>query len=128
MKKRTITKNEKFRTDASRLLKKLNLIRLLERNGQVRLTGSYAADLMNRPDIDVYVVGSWSRQAVIRIFTSLLGRLRVKGLLFFDWVKYRHPDFPKAYYIGIKDNFRGKKWKIDVWFLCLYSRPWENLD
>jgi len=134
MKKQILAKNERLRADASKLLQKLDLVRLLEKNGWVKFTGSYAANLMNRSDIDVYVVGSWSREKVTRIFVSLLGQLRVKGLLFFDWVKYRHPDFPKAYYIGVKDNFRGEKWKIDIWFLtdpqvkALPFGSWEGLE
>ncbi|MFH2062906.1 MAG: hypothetical protein ABIJ46_02005 [bacterium] len=112
-----MTESETLKSDATRLLRHLDLVGRLEKFGHVRPTGSYAADLMTVPDIDLYVVGQWDRAAVRKIFVGLLDALPVKGLLFFDWVRYRHPDFPRAYYIGIKDNFRGRKWKVDIWFL-----------
>lgn len=109
--------SKKLHSEAVAILRKHRLEKRLGKYGEVMFTGSYAADLMTSGDIDIYVIGKWSKASVRSIFDSLLDELNVKAWQLFNWVKYRDSRFPKAWYIGIRDTHRGRKWKIDIWFL-----------
>lgn len=113
-------------------MRKHGLEEILERFGSVLYTGSFAADLMTHGDIDIYVIGQWNKTLVRKIFETLLDELDVKAWQLFNWIKYRDPRFPKGWYIGLRDVYRNRKWKIDIWFLTqkqvagLPFVTWEN--
>lgn len=132
MDKRILKESDRLHADAERLLKKHRVQETLGKFGRVLPTGSFAANLMTVGDIDLYVIGRWTKPSVRRIFDVLLDRLDAKGWQMLNWVKYRDPRFPRAWYIGIKDFYRGRPWKIDVWFLterqvkALPFARWDN--
>lgn len=112
-----MNESSRLRAEATTLLRKHSLLKRLGEYGEVLLTGSFAADLMTSGDVDIYVIGKWNKSDVRSVFESLLDEIDVKAWQLFNWVKYHDPRFPKAWYIGIRDVYRGRKWKIDIWFL-----------
>jgi len=50
--------SESLRLEATRLLASCGLIQILQKYGEVRLLGSYAANLMMQGDIDFHVIRS----------------------------------------------------------------------
>jgi hypothetical protein len=108
-----------WKKEADVVLKQSGIVNILKKFGEIKFTGSYAADLMMGGDIDIYVINkNFSKKKVLEIFHEVAIHCSFQGLLFFDWKKNKHPDFPSAYYIGLKTrNKNDVKWKIDVWFL-----------
>ncbi|HEU0050746.1 MAG TPA: hypothetical protein VFQ60_01680 [Patescibacteria group bacterium] len=117
MKSNILEESQSFHRNAVALLKKHRIIEHLQKHGEVLLTGAFAANLMLSGDIDIYVLGNWDKPSVRIVFEQLLDTVDIKSWQLFNWIKYRDPRFPKAWYIGLKDVFRGRKWKIDIWFL-----------
>jgi hypothetical protein len=99
-------------------LKRCRILPMLRRIGGVEFTGGYANGLMANPDIDITVSNQHlSRDAVLKVLQALIKTDRFRGHLFYDFTIHRHRGFPRGWYIGLKQRFRGEKWKIDVWFV-----------
>lgn len=112
-------KSKKFKRDADQLLEESKLLSILNKYGEVKLTGSYAYDLMMCGDIDIEVFGDFTREKAQSILNDLISNTKFTGYMFFDWVKYEQPKWPKGYYIGFKQIMPGYKfqWKTDIWFM-----------
>ena len=106
---------------AQKILTASRLLSILKEFGTVKCTGSYAADLMMKPDVDIYVMASsFTKKRVLQAYNKILKIPNFYMCAFFDYVRHRHPDLaiPRAYYMKL--NAVGKKrerWKIDLWFL-----------
>lgn len=119
MKNKLGIKAAAYKKDAAALLKKSKLIELLSRFGKVHFTGSYAYDLMLNPDIDIYLeTENPSRETAKKILDALIDQGVWNGYMFFDWKKFRRPQFPKSYYLGLKIDWLGKRWKVDIWLFA----------
>ena len=113
-----LRQSKKWKQEATNLLQKSGIENILKKFGNVIFSGSYASDLMMSGDIDIYVVNkTFSKKRVLEIFNKLTNFCPFEGYLFFDWKRNKHPDFPSAYYIGLKKKISKTKWKIDIWFL-----------
>ena len=127
-----LKQSKKWKREATNLLRNSGIENILKKFGKVVFTGSYAADLMMNGDIDIYVVNkTYSKKRVLEIFNKIANFCFFEGYLFFDWKKNKHPDFPAAYYIGLKKKIDGTKWKIDIWFLTpndLHKLEYFNLN
>lgn len=119
MENELIDKSKKFKREADGLLEESKLLDILNKYGEVKLTGSYAYDLMMCGDIDIEVFGDFTRDKAQEIFNDLISNTEFTGYMFFDWVKYEQPKWPKGYYIGFKQIMPGyqNQWKIDIWFM-----------
>lgn len=127
-----LKQSKKWKQDAADLLQNSGIENILKKSGNVIFSGSYASDLMMSGDIDIYVVNkSFSKKRVLEIFNKLANSCSFEGYLFFDWKSNKHPDFPSAYYIGLKKKISKTKWKIDIWFLKpadLHKLNYYDLD
>ena len=114
-----LQQSKKIKADADELLKETDLINILSEFGKVEITGSYKADLMWEADIDMHVFGKFTRKDILKIMEKLMQETKMTGYMFFDWVTYSNPNWPKGYYLGIKQLFKNykKQWKIDIWFI-----------
>ncbi|MFA4955310.1 MAG: nucleotidyltransferase domain-containing protein [Patescibacteria group bacterium] len=116
MKDKLQIKAAAYKKEASALLKKSELIELLSRFGKIHFTGSYAYNLMLNPDIDIYLeTKNPTRETVKKILDALIDQDAWNGYMFYDWKKFRRPQFPKSYYIGLKIDWLEKRWKVDIW-------------
>lgn len=120
--------SKSLRVDADVLLKKSNLIAQLSKYGKVSIGGSYVLDLMVDGDIDIFIINrDINKKKSVLILGNLINEYYFNGYLYFDWTKRKHIGFPKGYYIGLKTNFRKRKWKIDIWLVKEKYKPTEKL-
>lgn len=101
------------------MLENSRLIEVLSRHGKAEFTGSYAHDLMMSGDIDIHLFGEFDRESAKQALDELIDKTKFTGYMFFDWVEYQNPKWPRGYYIGFKQIMPGYsyQWKIDVWLL-----------
>lgn len=120
--------SKRLHTDANSLLKKTDLIQKLSKYGDVLITGSYDLDLMVDGDIDLFVVNKkFNKQKSVNILKDLIIQNDFNGYLYYDWTKRKHEGFPNGYYIGLKTEFRKRKWKVDVWLVNERFKQTDNL-
>ncbi|PIR95435.1 hypothetical protein COT93_02325 [Candidatus Falkowbacteria bacterium CG10_big_fil_rev_8_21_14_0_10_37_18] len=117
-----------LQADADALLKKTGLVNNLSEYGEVLIGGSYDLDLMIDGDIDLFVINKKiNKQKSIDILQDLISQNDFNGYLYYDWTKRKRKGFPKGYYIGLKTDFRKRKWKVDVWLVKEIYKPTEKL-
>jgi hypothetical protein len=113
-----LKKSSNWKKEAANILSDSGLEKVLKKFGEVEFSGAYAVDLMMSGDIDIYVLGkAFTKKKVLEIFNQIVNFCFFQGYLFYDWKHHKHPDFPSAYYIGLKTRVKNTKWKIDIWFL-----------
>jgi hypothetical protein len=84
----------------------------------VAIRGSYDLNLMVDGDIDLDVVNpKMTKKLSLDALNKLIKKNYFRGYLYYDFTTHFHPGFPPHYYVGLKTRFRGRKWKVDVWFL-----------
>jgi len=114
--------------EADVLLKKTELVKKLSKYGEVLISGSYDLDLMMDGDIDLFIINKKiNKQKSVDILQDLISQNDFNGYLYFDWTKRKHEGFPKGYYIGLKTNFKERKWKVDIWLVKERYQPTEKL-
>jgi hypothetical protein len=114
--------------DADVLLKKTGLLKKLSKYGEVSISGSYDLDLMMDGDIDLFIINkNINKQKSVDIFNNLIMQDDFNGYLYYDRTKRKHDGFPKGYYIGLKTDFRERKWKVDIWLVKDIYKPAEKL-
>lgn len=119
--------SKKLHTDANSLLKKTDLIQKLSKYGEVLISGSYDLDLMVDGDIDLFVINKKNnKQKSVNILKDLIIQNSFNGYLYYDWTERKHEGFPKGYYIGLKTEFKKRKWKIDIWLVTERFKPTDN--
>ncbi|MFZ4648432.1 MAG: hypothetical protein ACOYMB_02210 [Patescibacteria group bacterium] len=114
--------------EADVLLKKTDLVKKLLKYGEVVVSGSYAMDLMMDGDIDLFIINKdLNKKRSIEILNDLIIQNDFNGYLYYDWTERKHIGFPKGFYIGLKTDFKGRKWKVDVWMINEIFKPTEKL-
>lgn len=119
--KKILTECKRFKKAADKILAKSELIKILNKYGEVSFQGGYAMNLMMSGDIDIYVVGkSFSKEKILKIFNQVVKSTTFNSYWLADYKEFTHKrrEFPAAYYIGIKTRVGKEKWKIDIWFLA----------
>jgi len=116
-----LTLSRMWHEEADKLLDYSRIYSLLSRIGEVKIVGSYEYNLMLGPDLDIYVIvpTDRARVAALDALNQLIQQNHWNGYLYYDFVKHsskNHPDFPKAYYVGVKSDFSKNRWKVDIWF------------
>lgn len=110
--------------DADVLLKKTKIVEKLSKYGEVSISGSYDLDLMMDGDIDLFIINkNIDKQKSVDILQALILQNDFNGYLYYDWTKRKHVGFPKGYYIGLKTDFRERKWKIYIWLVKEIYKP-----
>lgn len=115
-----IVASKRLKGDADQLLASSGILSILGRHGEVKLIGSYPVGLMANGDIDAHIIRKkmFTKVEVLEILTAVIANTMFTSYSFGDWYKSGNdPDFPHGYYIGLKKVYRGRKWKIDLWFL-----------
>lgn len=117
-----------LKLEANLLLKKTQLIDKLTKYGKVVISGSYALDLMVDGDIDLFIINKKiDKEGSLKILNDLIRQDDFNGYMYYDWTKRRHEGFPNGYYLGLKTNFKNRKWKIDIWLLKSPYKKAEKL-
>ena len=110
-----------WKREADKLLRESQLSSILAKFGELQHTGSYVYDVMLGADIDIYVTASIgeAKSVALAALHTLIEQNYWNGYLFYDFAAHTssyHPEFPKVYYVGVKSDFSGHRWKVDVWF------------
>jgi hypothetical protein len=109
--------DEALRAEADRLLLGKGLHSLLEKYGQVHLTGSYALKLMAWRDLDIYLVAEeLPVSEFFRLGWQIANLLSPTKMSFRNERVARTEGLPQGLYWGIYlGNERAGAWKIDLW-------------
>ncbi|MFA6294895.1 MAG: hypothetical protein WC666_00535 [Candidatus Paceibacterota bacterium] len=126
--------SNEFKKLADELLVSSKLPQVLEKYGQIRFVGSYAAGIMMHGDIDIHILRDkdFSKQETLDMFNEIVASTKFNSYYIGDWNESNlHPEFPYGYYIGLKTRVGDIKWKIDIWFLSIAEQgrfDKENMD
>ena len=112
---------------ATLLLTQHELLSELKLLGHVNVTGSYSYDLMVEPDIDIEVYCTANREKAVHFAQNQIASGKWNGIMYYDWQQWRRDYFPEGYYVGLKQDFAGYRWKVDIWFLSENTIP-RNTD
>jgi len=112
-----INKSERLKKDADITIERLNIKELLGSLGKVTFVGSYALDLLYRPDIDIFVQSEGcSRDKVVELTKVFLDSELFQSVGVADYTKLIPPNNVVGFYwelIHLSDKY---KWKFDIWY------------
>jgi len=111
-----ISESIQWQEIAEELLKESRLLPFLRKRGEVYFTGSYRYGLLMSADIDLYLLHPQAgKEQTLSMLMDLIGQGYWNVYFYGDWVNFRAPDMPVGYYIGLKRDFAGARWKVDIW-------------
>jgi len=106
----------RWREIAEELLADSRLLPFLRERGEVYFTGGYRYGLLMSADIDLYLLHPQAgKQQTLSALMALIDQGYWNVYFYGDWVNFRAPDMPVGYYIGLKRDFAGARWKVDIW-------------
>ncbi len=115
-----IKKSENLKIDADQVIAQSKIKELLGRLGLVTFVGSYALDLLYRPDIDIFVQSSKCfRQKAVELTKVFLDSDFFQTVGFADWSIKQPPNGVTGFYwelIHFSDKYQ---WKFDVWYTAI---------
>lgn len=115
-----LKESKKYKGLSEELLSSSGLIPILEKFGEIKFVGSYAAELQMSGDIDIHVLRdkSFIKEETLVVFNEIVKNTKFNSYYIGDWNGTNlHPEFPEGYYIGLKIWFANEKWKIDIWLM-----------
>ena len=124
-----LRKQTKLQKEAYEVLDRLGIITYLSRFGKPEIVGSLAHGLMTWPDIDIILRKQINEDDFWKTAAFLLAQRDFKTISIMDFRKSVNPNTPKGLHICIKDfEWKGKGWKIDLWFIPPIDQSAENLN
>jgi hypothetical protein len=123
-----IEQSKQWHEEAEELISRSKLLENLNNSGKAYFSGSYKYDLMLGADIDFLLVCENPETTARNLLDSLIEQRFWNGYKFYDWDNFRspkHPDYPKAYYVGTKRTYNKHRWNIDIWIVDKYP---VNID
>jgi len=134
-----IQESKRIKTQADKILKESGIIEILSEYGEVKIAGSYALDVMLRPDLDFYVIAEkhdW--QKVLNIQAKLMETKYFRDLYFINWLDFENkktgnteewiPSL-KGYYFAAVVPIEDQRWKMDIWLTTPeYDKSAEKTD
>lgn len=109
--------SKQIHSDAKSLLEDTKIIDLFNDLGTVHILGSYAANLMLDPDIDIIVVTNTPKESALKAFNKLAEREQFQKLEFGDFKNYPEKNRPKSFIVNARKTWMGEKWEIETWFI-----------
>jgi len=111
-----ISESKRWQKSAEKLLEESKLLPFLREHGEVYFTGSFRYGLLLSGDIDLYLLHPQAgKEQTLSVLMALIEQSYWNVYFFGDWVNFRAPDMPIGYYIGLKRDFAGARWKVDIW-------------
>lgn len=116
-------KSEDLKKDADRVIDQLKIKESLGQLGVVTFVGSYALDLLYRPDVDIFVqCHDPSRRMAVELTKRFLDSEFFQTVGFADWSVRKAPNGINGYYwelIHLSDKFQ---WKFDIWYTAIENQ------
>ncbi len=103
--------------DAKSLLENTEIIDLFNNLGTVHIVGSYAANLMWGPDIDIVVITDTPQESAIKAINILARKEKFQKLEFGDFKNYPKKNRPESFIVNVRKEWKGEKWEIETWFV-----------
>jgi len=112
-----LQKSEDLKKDADLIIRKTRIKDILKKLGKVIFVGSYALNLLYRPDIDIFIQSkNCLRKRAIKITKVFLDSGLFQTVGFADWTKRQPPNGPSGFYWELIHYSSKYKWKFDVWY------------
>ena len=115
--KEIVGHSRRLRQEASELLNKEGLLRMLKTFGTTQVIGSYALDTMTWPDIDISM--NLPDEQNVELFFELAKRIATKfeitRMSYSNHFIRNFPGFDHGLYWGIRLRYAEREWKIDLW-------------
>ncbi len=102
---------------AKSLLENTEIIDLLNNLGTVHIVGSYAANLMWDPDIDIVVITDTPQESAIKAINDLARKEKFQKLEFGDFKNHPKKNRPESFIVNARKEWKGEKWEIETWFV-----------
>lgn len=107
-----------YRKQAAKILKNSRVIELFSDYGTVKLVGSYALNVMLRPDLDIYVLTKKQDfEKLSKILNRLFSKNYFQQICFANWYDFSRESGIEGYYLEPKINIGKNRWKLDIWFM-----------
>lgn len=114
--------------DARSLLENTEIIDLFDKLGTVHVVGSYAANLMWDPDIDIVVITDTPQESAIKAINDLARKEKFQKLEFGDFKNYPKKNRPKSFIVNARREWKGEKWEIETWFVTELGDKLEMVE
>src|SRR3989344_7232413 len=115
-----IKKSEDLKKDADSVVEKSKVKELLAKLGMTTFVGSYALDLLYRPDIDIFVQSSdCSREKAVELTKIFLDSDFFQTVGFADWTKQQPLNNVSGFYWELIHYSAKYKWKFDIWYTVI---------
>lgn len=117
-----VQRSQQLAQKAKHLLQTKHIEEVLSAYGKVVYTGSYAADLMVWPDLDIQLVlpeNVNKLETILNICKVFLEDSDLKDIKLINFEKRKKAGMPVGMYMGmhINDKSDNLVWKIDIWAL-----------
>jgi hypothetical protein len=113
-------KSKRIKSQADKLLQESKILDILAGYGDVLIEGSYALDVMLRPDLDIFVVSQthdWNK--ILDIHQKIMSLKYFREIGFINWMDFEDKNLVslKGYYFQPKVPIDDQLWKLDIWFI-----------
>ena len=109
--------SQQIHEDATSLLENTEIIDIYKKLGIVQVVGSYAANLMWDPDIDIVVITNTPQESAIKAITDLARSEKFQKLEYGDFKNHPKENRPESFIVNARKVWKGEKWEIETWFV-----------
>lgn len=120
-----LEESRKIKIQADTILRESRIVETLSTYGEVKIGGSYALDVMLRPDIDIFVVSpehNWRK--LLDLHSKIMETKYFRELGFINWIDFK-PDPSidnwtpsiRGFYLQPVVPFEKQLWKMDIWLI-----------
>ena len=104
---------------ATRFLEQAGISDYIDSLGDVLYVGSYASELLVKPDIDIQIIAPNADTNLVMQLTKFFFEVKNNySVEIADGTEYRRSKgHPLGYYVGGSFMFEGVRWPIDIWIL-----------
>ena len=115
---RLLEESKRIKSQADKILKESGIVEILQSYGEVKIGGSYALNVMLRPDLDLFVITNkhdWNK--LLNIQSKIMKTKYFREFDFVNWIDFKEEvsDFMPGYYFQPWVPIDDQLWKIDVW-------------
>ena len=114
--------------DASSLLKDTEIVEVFSSFGTAHIVGSYAANLMWDPDIDIVVITDKPQETAIEALNILAKKETFQKLEFGDFKNHPRKNRPESFIVNARKEWKGEEWEIETWFVTALGNQLEVVE
>src|SRR3989344_8786905 len=112
--------SKRIKEQADKIIKESGILGILKDYGEVKIGGSYALDVMLRPDLDLFVITQkhdWDK--VLKISADIMKSKYFREFDFVNWIDFddKNIDPIKGYYFQPWVPVDDQLWKMDLWLI-----------